>query len=254
MRVLALAALAALALAGPARAQIGIDPNHQYAWGENIGWMNWRDAGDPPGSRGVLVHDTYLSGLIWGETSGWIDTGAGSPADGAHYANADSSDFGVNIDPSGDLYGYAWGENIGWIQFDTRDRGDERARLDRPGHRFRGYAWGENAGWINLDAADQYVGILLTAVFLRGDATGSSGINLTDVIVTFGCLFLGGACPQCLDAADANDDGDVDVSDPIFTIRFLFQGGKIPPDPGPFACGPDPTPDALLDCQGSSCP
>lgn len=130
--------LLAFASARAAMPQDKIDPVHRYAWGENIGWTNWRDAGDPPGSQGVRVHGTFLSGFIWGENVGWINVGNGAPAAGDHYANVDGSDFGVNIDSSGDLRGFAWGENIGWLQFDTRSQGDQRARLDRASLRFRG--------------------------------------------------------------------------------------------------------------------
>jgi len=233
-----------------------IDPAHSYAWGENIGWTNWRDAGDPAGSQGVRVHATFLSGFIWGETVGWINVGSGEPASGNHYANVDGSDFGVNIDPNGDLHGYAWGENIGWLNFDTRARGEERARLDAAAQRFRGYVWGENVGWINLDDPEHYVGIVPGdgAHFRRGDTNEDTEVDLSDAIHSIGCLFLGSPCTQCLDAGDSNDDGQYDISDPIHTLTWLFSGGAIPPAPGPFACGDDPTTEDLFaDCLYASC-
>ena len=66
---------------------------------------------------------------------------------------------------------------------------------------------------------------------------------------TLNWLFRGGPDPSCLDAADANDDGQVDVSDPLFTLFFLFLEGEEPPPPGPVVPGLDPTPDEL-DCSG----
>src|SRR5262245_34689944 len=92
--------LLGLVCAGAVVGQEEIDPAHQYSWGENIGWMNWRDAGDPPGSQGVRVHASFLSGFIWSEAAGWFNVGSG-PAGGVHYANLDGSDFGVNIEPNG---------------------------------------------------------------------------------------------------------------------------------------------------------
>lgn len=234
-----------------------IDPSHRYAWGENIGWLNWRDAGDPPGSQGVHIHDAILSGFIWGETVGWINVGSGAPASGDRYANGDGGDFGVNVDPAGDLYGYAWGENIGWVQFDTRSLGALRARVDRTAHRFRGYIWGENVGWINLDDPVQFVGIGPGegGAFRRGDANGDAQVDISDALHSIGCLFLGSPCTSCPDAGDSNDDGRYDISDPIHTLTWLFSGGPAPPAPGPFICGMDPTTaDRFTDCVRSSCP
>jgi hypothetical protein len=248
-----------LSLAGTAPcAADEIDAAHRFSWGENIGWMNWRDAGDPPGSEGVRVHATFLSGLIWGENAGWINVGNGAPVNGAQYANADSSDFGVNIDPNGDLSGFAWGENIGWIQFDTGAQGDQRARFDAAARRFRGYAWGENVGWINLDDAEHFVGTALPGteepLFRRGDVNADTVVNIADPIHSVGCLFLGSECTECADAGDSNDDGDYDIADPIHTLLWLFNSGRDPPAPGPFLCGDDLTgDDALPDCTYDSC-
>jgi hypothetical protein len=255
MRTHCLTAIAALGCIRAALAQTEIDPAHQYSWGESIGWMNWRDAGDPSGLQGVRVHPAFLSGVIWGENAGWIDVGSGAPANGAGYGNLDASDYGVNIDPTGDLFGLAWGESIGWLQFDTRLLGDQRARLDRAARRFRGYVWSENGGWINLDDDAAFVALAAPPepVFRRGDANGSGVIDLSDAINTMGCLFLGLTCTRCVDAADSNDDGSYDLSDAIHTLSWLFRGGAAPPAPGPFTCGPDPTADTLGDCMDPGC-
>jgi hypothetical protein len=251
-----LSLLLALAAAAAAPGQDVISPAHHYSWGENIGWMNWLDAGDPPGSQGVRVHATFLSGLIWGENAGWISVGDGSPANGVQYANVDGDDSGVNIEPSGDLHGYAWGENIGWVQFDTRSLGAQRARLDRAAQRFRGYAWGENVGWINLDDAEHYVGIAPEGaeLFKRGDANADAAVDISDPLHTIGCLFLGTPCTECRDAGDSNDDGDYDIADPVHTLNWLFRGGPEPPAPGPFLCGQDATSeDRFTDCLYDAC-
>jgi hypothetical protein len=67
-------------------------------------------------------------------------------------------------------------------------------------------------------------------------------------------LFAGGSNPTCDDAADANDDGNIDVSDIISILSFQFNGGSPPPPP--FAnCGVDPTVNDGLGCiLYSTCP
>ena len=151
-----------VALASSGMAQSNIDPVHKWAWGENIGWTNWRDAdGGDGGNAGVIVSPDFLSGNIWAENVGFINAGNGN----GPYGNNDDTDFGVNIDTNGDLYGMAWGENVGWINCDTRAEltsFGQQARFDCPAGRFRGYVWGENIGWINLDDVDHYVGTSIT--------------------------------------------------------------------------------------------
>ena len=83
-----------------------IDPDNtdlQYAYGENIGWIDWEGFA----GSGVHVYDTYLDGYIWGENVGWINTW--------YQIGGSGPDTGVVNDGNGNLSGYAWGENIGWI-------------------------------------------------------------------------------------------------------------------------------------------
>jgi len=76
----------------------GMDPAYKYAWGENIGWVNFN-----PTNGNVDVSDTKITGYAWSENYGWINL---SPTNG-----------GVFNDGNGNLSGYAWGENLGWIDF-----------------------------------------------------------------------------------------------------------------------------------------
>ena len=79
--------------------------------------------------------------------------------------------------------------------------------------------------------------------FLRGDVDADGVRSITDAVVTLQFRFLGGAS-DCLSAADANHDGEVDVSDPIRLLFHLFLAGWPLPPPGPTP-GTDPTPDGL---------
>ncbi len=137
--------------------QSDIGSSNKFAWAENAGWLNWRDAEGT--LSGAQVHATFLSGFVWGEHVGWINLGDGTPGGGTSYGNTDGSDAGVNLDGAGDLSGFGWGENIGWVNFDTSSTGADRARFDFVAGRFRGYAWGENIGWINLDDGTHFVGL-----------------------------------------------------------------------------------------------
>ena len=79
----------------------------------------------------------------------------------------------------------------------------------------------------------------------RGDANGDGRVDISDSVAVLSYLFLGATTPGCLDAADVDDSGDLDITDGASINIFLFLGGTAPPEPGPFACGGDPTPDAL---------
>jgi hypothetical protein len=211
MRCISLCGILLCLLVVPAGAQSDIHPVFKYAWGENIGWTNWRDANST--SDGVAIHGTYLDGYIWAENVGWFHVGDGTPAGGTHYANADDTDYGVNIDASDDLFGLAWGENVGWINFDTRSAlgpHAQQARLDGSAHRLRGYVWGENIGWINLDDAVHFVAACPAC---PGDLDGDDVRDLTDFTLfaaAYGSV-LGN--PNYDPCADMDDDGVVDLTD-----------------------------------------
>lgn len=125
MLVVALSVPQAAALAG------NIDPDNlglKYAYGENVGWINFKPSQGP----GVTVTSAAVTGFAWGENIGWIDLGPAAA--------------GVRNDGNGRLSGYAWSENVGWINFAPAGAGvfiDDRGR-------FFGKAWGENIGWISF--------------------------------------------------------------------------------------------------------
>ncbi len=145
-----------LGLAAAVPAQVNVDPVAKHSWGENVGWTNWRGEATP--GQGVTVGPFVMDGYIWGENVGWISVGDGTPTVAPFYANDDDTDYGVNIDPDGDLHGYAWSENLGWVNFDGGAMATpaQPARIlcatppAMPLARLTGCVWGENVGWINL--------------------------------------------------------------------------------------------------------
>lgn len=82
--------------------------------------------------------------------------------------------------------------------------------------------------------------------FIRGDSNGDANLDVSDALTTLDYLFRGGVSILCLDAADANDDGELNIVDPIAVLYSLFVTGEAlpPPTDGP---GEDLTADSL-DC------
>jgi hypothetical protein len=145
--VCAILTLAALGL--PARAATTINSANNFAYGANIGWLNWR--GDV--ANGAVIGEFVCSGYIYGANVGWINLGDGTPVNGIRYANNSAADFGVNHDGAGNLRGFAYGANIGWLNFTNRDA--TGATYDGPKvnlltGRLNGWVYGANVGWISL--------------------------------------------------------------------------------------------------------
>jgi hypothetical protein len=101
--------------------------------------------------------------------------------------------------------------------------------------------------------------------FHRGDCNSSGELNGFSVeiadVVAIASYLRARFDPPCVDACDANDDGDVDISDIMFLASYLFLRGPFPPAPGPglgrlmghimpISAGEDPT-DDNLDCGSS---
>ncbi|MEM7231707.1 MAG: choice-of-anchor Q domain-containing protein, partial [Planctomycetota bacterium] len=85
--------------------------------------------------------------------------------------------------------------------------------------------------------------------FRRGDSNADGRVDISDSIMIFTYLFLGGTEPPCLDAADVDDTGVIDLTDGLAVNLFLFLNGRDPATPGPFRCGADPTPDDDVSCE-----
>jgi hypothetical protein len=127
-----------------------IDPNNdgsQYAYGENIGWVNFEPNIAGP-NIGATVSSNKLTGFIWAENIGWINIDP----------NDNDPNTGVKNNGTGTLSGYAWGENIGWINFNPNvsyDPNHYGVKINSDGN-FSGWAWGENVGWLNFQSVDLF--------------------------------------------------------------------------------------------------
>jgi fibronectin type III domain protein len=152
-------------LALSATAASTIHPENRYAYGFNIGWMDWRT----DGASGAAIGLNVCSGYIYASNVGWIHLGNGAPANGISYQNDTTSDFGVNHDGCGNLRGYAYAANIGWVRFEEKGA----PRLDLATGKLSGFIYGANAGWISLSNAQAYV---QTDVILPGPDSDRDGI------------------------------------------------------------------------------
>lgn len=103
-----------------------IDTGLKYAWGENMGWLNFAATG---GS--ITVTDSALTGDVWNDNYGWINL---SPTSG-----------GVTNNGEGTLEGSAWSSGLGWIDFSG-------VSIDSSG-RFHGTASGVLSGTVTFDCA-----------------------------------------------------------------------------------------------------
>jgi hypothetical protein len=203
-----------LALAAHALAQQDVSEANKHCWAENIGYINWRDAGSPAESQGARLHATFLSGHLWGENVGWITLGDGAPTNGTAYSNTDGADAGVNLDPAtGHLSGLAWGENIGWINFSggalATPPNPARVATTAP-HRLHGYAWGENIGWINLDDAGVFVEFVTGGC--RADWNGDGAVNSNDIsafLTSWLASISGGSLEADFDGSGAVNSNDI---------------------------------------------
>jgi hypothetical protein len=165
--------LSLLALGASASAATTINATNSFAYGANLGWLNWR--GDV--TNGAVVGEYVCSGSIWSANCGWISLGSGAPANGLQYGNASATDFGVNVTghfvsggvPRAQLRGFAYGANIGWINFEAT--GNPQISLSTG--QLSGFAWSANCGWIDLASATAFV---QTDFIIPGADTDGDGI------------------------------------------------------------------------------
>ena len=152
-----------------------IDAANRYAYGANLGWMDWR--GDT--ANGAVIGEYVCSGYLYSANVGWINLGSGSPTNGIYYQNLSANDFGVNQDGLGNLRGYAWGANIGWITFEQTYG---KPKVNLLNGQLSGSVWSANCGWISLSNAVAYV---QTDTIQQG-ASAPDGLPIAWLLSNFG--------------------------------------------------------------------
>ena len=205
------------------------DDGSQYAYGENVGWLNF----EPSQGPGVTVSDTEVTGYVWAENIGWV--------------NLDPCYGGVANDGAGTLSGYAWAENVGWVKFDPCYGG---VSIDSEGD-FDGWAWAENTGWIHFQSTTPVAYKVKTGwtppvpacweclTQCHGDTDCDGDVDTVDWPIfrdSFGSTYPSASYHPC---GDMDHDGDVDTVDwPEFRDNFGGSptadcpgGGTWPPIP-----------------------
>jgi hypothetical protein len=155
-----------------------IDPVNKYAYGANLGWLDW-SGGTGETASGAVIGEYVCSGYIYSANVGWINLGSGSPPNGIQYQNNSATDFGVNQDGLGNLSGYAYGANIGWITFE-QTYGQPKINLLTGV--LSGSVWSANCGWISLSNAVAYV---QTDTIQQG-ALAPDGLPIAWLVSNFG--------------------------------------------------------------------
>jgi hypothetical protein len=89
------------------------------------------------------------------------------------------------------------------------------------------------------------------AQFVRGDCNGDMDVTQDDLDYLSDWHFGVGPAPECLDAADVDDDGVLSLADVVYLDDYINVGWPTPPPPFP-TCGADPTADAV-DCGNHPC-
>lgn len=125
-----------------------IDSVSKYAWGEDLGWLNFGTSGGA-----VQVTDAALTGYAWSEHYGWI--------------NLAPTGSGVTNNAEGDLEGSAWGENVGYIDFSN-------VSISSSGV-FAGTASSTIAGRISFDCTNCAVATDWRPASVRSAGSGSGG-------------------------------------------------------------------------------
>jgi hypothetical protein len=182
-----------------------INATNKFAYGANIGWMDWR--GDT--NSGAVIGEYICSGYIYAANVGWIHLGSNAPANGIQYQNNSATDYGVNVDGLGNLSGLAYGANIGWINFTNGTAtgplvSASAPRVNLGSGKFSGFAYSANCGWISL--SNSFV-VVQTDAIQKGTDTDGDGIADAWERTNFGNLTTANA------TNDFDADGFKDVSE-----------------------------------------
>jgi hypothetical protein len=64
--------------------------------------------------------------------------------------------------------------------------------------------------------------------FVCGDADGSGGVDIDDVVHVINYIFSGGPAPDPIEAGDADCSSGIDIDDVVYLVSYIFSGGPAP--------------------------
>jgi len=170
-------------------ASTSINASNRYAYGADVGWMDFR--GDT--NNGAIIAEFICSGYLYSANVGWIHLGSNAPANGIQYQNTSAIDYGVNHDGLGNLRGFAYGANIGWMNFENNGA----PKVDLKTGKLSGSIYSANCGWISLSNA---FAVVQTDTIPGGTDSNANGLPDAWERIYFGTI---GVNPN----ADADADG-----------------------------------------------
>lgn len=89
-------------------------------------------------------------------------------------------------------------------------------------------------GTATYDSESPFVGFRVAKLLppgVCGDADGSGGTDIDDIVFLIAHVFQGGPAPSPASVGDVNCSGGIDIDDIVYLIAFVFQGGNPPCDP-----------------------
>jgi hypothetical protein len=202
-----------------ANAATTIDPANSFAYGANIGWIDWR--GDV--AHGAVIGAFVCSGSLYSANAGWIHLGSGAPLNGIRYQNNSAVDYGVNHDGTGTLSGYAYGANLGWLTFTNRAVTGESydgPRVDLLTGRLSGFVWSANAGWISL--SNQFAFVRTLTMDCGPDSDGDGIPDAWELQFSASLATLNGGGDNDGDGLTNAEEFESDTNplDPLSVFRF----------------------------------
>ncbi len=199
------------------RAASTINPIDRFAFGANVGWLDAR----PDSDHGASIGEFICSGFLYSANLGWINLGSGVPINGVDYQNDSPADFGVNLDPLGQLTGCAWGANIGWVIFTNRTATGatfDSPKLDLFTGRLSGFAYAPNIGWITLSNLFAHV---------KTDSLVSGADSDHDGIADAWELSWVGNLARMSDTSNSDDDAANDREEYLADTDPLAAGDEL---------------------------
>jgi len=153
--------------------------------------------------------------------------------DGSNGNMIDHNNFIKGVDPSykNALYTANNCDNIWddgeegnyWSDYDGSDN-DEDSIGDTP------YNIYDFSGTTLCDSDDFPKVDIIVTTYVAGDADGSGGVDIDDVVFMIDYIFSGGPAPDPVCLGDADSSGEADIDDVVFLINYIFSGGPAPED------------------------